>query len=385
MNNILKKYNINKEEPIIVGVSSGPDSMCLIEILKKETNNIICCHINHNVRDESKKEEEYLKNYCKENNIIFECYKIESYHENNFENEARKKRYSFYKKTLAKYNSKYLFLAHHGDDLIETVLMKIVRGSNIEGYAGIKEVSNLGDFSIIRPLLNYTKDDILEYNKNNNIKYFIDKSNLDNTYTRNRYRNNLLPFLKKEDAIVHKKFLKYSKTLLEYDTYIKKEINIALNNIYNNGYIDINKFNQYDLFIKKNILFTILNQEYGNNPNIIKEKNIEDIIKMTDNQKPNLQVNLPKNKIALKEYNKLIITNKVIIDDNYKIEFKKDIIIDNFIIKKIDNTNKDGNDICRLNSKNITLPLYLRNKKNSDFMYLKGTDGKKKIKEKIAI
>jgi len=381
MNNILKKYNINKEEPIIVGVSSGPDSMCLIEILKKETNNIICCHINHNVRDESKKEEEYLKNYCKENNIIFECYKIESYHENNFENEARKKRYSFYKKTLAKYNSKYLFLAHHGDDLIETVLMKIVRGSNIEGYAGIKEVSNLGDFSIIRPLLNYTKDDILEYNKNNNIKYFIDKSNLDNTYTRNRYRNNLLPFLKKEDAIVHKKFLKYSKTLLEYDTYIKKEINIALNNIYNNGYIDINKFNQYDLFIKKNILFTILNQEYGNNPNIIKEKNIEDIIKMTDNQKPNLQVNLPKNKIALKEYNKLIITNKVIIDDNYKIEFKKDIIIDNFIIKKIDNTNKDGNDICRLNSKNITLPLYLRNKKNSDFMYIKGTDGKKKIKD----
>ena len=77
------------------------------------------------------------------NNIIFETTKINSYTENNFENEARKKRYKFYEKILHKYNSHNLFLAHHGDDLIETVIMKIIRGSNIEGYSGIKIISQL--------------------------------------------------------------------------------------------------------------------------------------------------------------------------------------------------------------------------------------------------
>ena len=82
--------------PVIVGVSSGPDSMCLLHLLEKKTKNIIICHINHNVRKESNMEEKYLRNYAKEHNLIFECMKIDKYIENNFENEARKKRYDFY-------------------------------------------------------------------------------------------------------------------------------------------------------------------------------------------------------------------------------------------------------------------------------------------------
>jgi tRNA(Ile)-lysidine synthase TilS/MesJ len=102
--------------------------------------------------------------------------------------------------------------------------MKIVRGSNLEGYAGIKTISNLDNYKIIRPLLSLTKDDILKYNKIHNIKYYIDDSNDNTIYTRNRYRKNILPLLKKEDKLVHQKFLKYSNTLQEYDNYIKYEI-----------------------------------------------------------------------------------------------------------------------------------------------------------------
>ena len=90
---------------IIAGISAGPDSMCLLHLLKQKTDKIVVCHINHNVRKQSKKEEEYLKKYCEENNIIFERMIIDKYEENNFENEARKKRYNFYEKTLKKYNS----------------------------------------------------------------------------------------------------------------------------------------------------------------------------------------------------------------------------------------------------------------------------------------
>ena len=136
---IIKSINQLDCKYIIAGISGGPDSMALHHMLINNTNKkIICAHINHNIRKESETEEKYLQEYCKNNNIIFETIKIKKYTENNLENEARKKRYTFFEEILQKYNSKYLVLAHHGDDLIETILMKIIRGSNIEGYAGIK-------------------------------------------------------------------------------------------------------------------------------------------------------------------------------------------------------------------------------------------------------
>ena len=217
--------------PVVVGVSSGPDSMCLLNLLEQKTNKLVVCHINHNVRKESTTEEEYLKDYCQKHNLIFESMKITEYKETNFENEARKKRYNFYEKILFKYHSTKLFLAHHGDDQIETILMKIVRGSNLEGYAGIKEISKVKNYQIIRPLLKVTKEDIINYNKSHNITYFIDSSNTNTDYTRNRYRQKILPLLKEEDKDVHKKFLKYSNTLLEYDNYINEYVPIIKNKI----------------------------------------------------------------------------------------------------------------------------------------------------------
>ena len=137
---LITSLNIPNDKYLIVGVSSGPDSMALLDLLKKNCKqSIVCTHINHNIRESSKEEELYLKEYCKKNNIIFECKKIDSWEKNNFEAEARTKRYEFYEQILNKYHSHTLFLAHHGDDLIETILMKIIRGSNLEGYAGIKK------------------------------------------------------------------------------------------------------------------------------------------------------------------------------------------------------------------------------------------------------
>ena len=381
INNILNNINIEKEKYLIIGTSAGPDSMALLHYLKNNTNKqIICCHINHNVRKESKEEEEYLKKYCQKNNIIFESTMIKEYKENNFENEARKKRYSFYKKIINKYKAKYLFLAHHGDDLIETIIMKIIRGSNIEGYAGIKEISKKDNYYIIRPLLKYTKEDLINYNKINHIKYYTDQSNYDNKYTRNRIRNTILPILKEENPNIHKNFLKYSKTLLEYNEYINKETKKIMNKLYINNKLKINSFIEQDKFIQKNILYNILNNYYNNKDNIITEKHINNILNMINNQKPNLTINLPKNNVCIKEYNYLYL-QKQEEKNNFKIKINNKIEKDNYIIKKINNTEEDGNNICRLNSKNIKLPIYIRNRKKGDYIELKGTNGKKKIKD----
>lgn len=376
------KLNINipsNTKNIVIGVSAGPDSMALLHYLHTNTKyNIICAHINHNVRKESQEEEKYLKEYCQKNNIIFETYTITEYKEKNFENEARKYRYKFYEEILKKYKTKYLFLAHHGDDLIETILMKIVRGSNLEGYAGIKEVSNLNNYYIIRPLLSYTKNDILKYNKNNKIKYYIDNTNTNNKYTRNRYRNNFLPLLKKEDINIHKKFLKYSKTLLEYDIHIKKETDIIIKKIYKNNKLDINKFIKLDNFMQKNILYKILNDIYDNKPNKISDKNITSIINLIYNSKNGIEINLSKNIIAYKLNNNLLISTKTN-KKEYRYEVSNTIETEKFIIKKINNTQNNGNNICRLNTDTINLPLYIRNVKKADKMQVLGLNGTKLV------
>lgn len=379
MNHVLDDYIFNNY--VVIGVSAGPDSMCLLDLLQKKTTKIVVCHINHNVRKESIEEEEYITKYCQDKNIILEKTTINNYQENNFENEARKKRYMFYEEILKKYNSKTLLLAHHGDDLIETILMKISRGSNLEGYAGIKEVSNVKNYQIIRPLLKYTKEDIINYNKSNNIKYYNDSSNQSTNYTRNRYRLNILPLLKKEDKNIHKKYLKYSKTLIEYDDYIKREVKRNINNVYKDNIINIDNLNKLDTFLIKNILYNIMNNIYQNKNNIITDRHIQNIISLLNNTKPNIKIDLPNNKEIVKEYNKLIIKDKTSDIKNYKIEFNDKIEIENLIIEKIESEDDDSNSVCRLNSKDITLPLYIRNREDGDYIILKGSNNRKKIKE----
>lgn len=373
--------DINFDNYVVVGVSAGPDSMCLLNLLEKKTNKIIVCHINHNIREQSIIEEEYLKKYCQEHNLIFESMTIKEYKENNFENEARKIRYKYYEEILNKYNSNKLFLAHHGDDLIETILMKIERVSNIEGYAGIKRISKLKNYDIIRPLLPYTKEDIITYNKSHNITYYIDSSNTNIDYTRNWYRHKVLPILKEKDKNIHLKFLKYSETLQEYNEYIDREINKKLSTIYQNNIINIDVLNKEDYFLKKNILYYIMNDIYNNESNIITEKHIQNILTMINSNKPNLSINMPQSKILVKEYNKLYIKKNIKEEKKYKIIFEDTTKIDSLEIKKVSEEESDGNNICRLNSKDIKFPLYIRNRKDGDYMILKNSNYKKKIKE----
>ena len=198
---------ININDYVVIGLSGGPDSMALLNILleyrKKINMNIVCAHVNHGIRKESDDEEIFVHNYCKKNNVIFEYMKLEKCKNSNFESFARKKRYDFFDSVIKKYDAKILFTAHHGDDLIETILMRLVRGSTLKGYAGFPAITEKQDYKIVRPLVFYTKSDIDNYNNINNIPYVVDKTNESDLYTRNRYRHNMLPFLKNENNKFH--------------------------------------------------------------------------------------------------------------------------------------------------------------------------------------
>ena len=228
--------DIGISDSVIVACSGGPDSMALLSLvvsIKRVFDlKVIVAHINHNVRRESESEKNFVYDYCISNDLIFEYMKIDSYSEDNFESEARDKRYKFFDELCLKYNCKYVLTAHHGDDLMETILMRIVRGSSLKGYSGFSRISNRNGYSIIRPLIHMTKEEILEFDKKNGISYVVDKTNFLDIHTRNRYRKYVLPDLKKEDLNVHDKFYKFSCVLNEYDSFINKYIDGIINSLW---------------------------------------------------------------------------------------------------------------------------------------------------------
>ena len=378
---------LNKNDNVVVAVSGGPDSMALLNLLlkiKQEKNiNIICAHVNHNTgRIGQVEEQEYVEDYCKNNNIICETLIIKKYGDDNFESEARNKRYEFFKKLINKYNAKYLFTAHHGDDLIETILMRIVRGSTLKGYSGFSKIVDMDDYKIIRPLINVTKKEIIDYLDSNTIKYYIDQTNLDDNYTRNRYRKYILPKLKEEDKNVHNKFYKFSKTLLLYNDYIEKEVKNIISKVYNNNILYLDKFNNLEYVIKLKIIYSILEKIYQDDLNLITDNHVNNILNLTSSNKSNMKIYLPNNLIVNKKYNKLEFKLKEEKKDNYDIELIESVMLpNNYEIKIIDHINSDSNYVCRLNKEEVLFPLRVRNRNNGDKIYIKGLNGSKKIKD----
>lgn len=387
MVNIQDNFKFHKNDIIIIGCSSGPDSMALVDSVFKLKDNfnlkIIIAHVNYNVRKESVEEKEYVKDYCKKNNLIFECLDITEYGDDNFENEARRIRYKFFGRLVKKYNANYVMTAHHADDLMETILMKLVRGSNLNGYAGFKSVVQRDGYKIIRPLITYTKDELIQYNKDNNIKYYIDKTNSDSFYTRNRYRKNILPLLKEENKDVHKKFLKFSNTLNEVNDYISNIVNNSYDRCIIDKKIDIKKFKLEDSFIQKELLYRIMSELYQDDLILVSDKHIELLLDLINSEKSNNKLYLPDNIVFTKKYDYIEIIDKSDEDiDEYYFELSDKLLLPNGKrIEFVDKSDNNSNNIIRLDSKEIELPIIVRNRKNGDKIRIKNLNGTKKIKD----
>ncbi len=382
---LINTVHLKDNDTIILGNSGGPDSMFLLNVLlelrKKYNLKIVCAHVNHNVRVESDSEQVFLMNYCLNHDVLFESMKIEKYGDDNFHNQARNIRYNFFEDLVKKYDANYLMTAHHGDDLIETILMRIVRGSTLKGYSGFEKIVDNGFYKTVRPLIFLTKDYIKDYDDKNNIPYVIDKSNFKSKYTRNRYRMNILPFLKEEDTNVNRKFLKFSEILEEYDRFINKELEKSIKFVYKNNEIDLSKFLDLDILIQKKIIAYILEDIYKEDLMVITDKHIKLIMNLINSKKSNSKICLPHNIDVIKNYNKLIFTKEVKEVIDYNIELIKYALLPNgHKLEVVDDIESNNNYVCRLDSSEIKTPLYVRTRKLGDKMYLKKVNGARKIK-----
>lgn len=389
--NIDCKLLVVENDNIVVGVSGGPDSMALLDILYKLRNkyklNLIVAHVNHQVRIESEEEEEFVRRYCKNRDIICEVKRLDVKNlSSNFHDFARAERYSFFKDVVTKYNANKIALAHHGDDQIETILMKIIRGSTLEGYSGIQSIRKFDNIDVIRPLLVVTKTEILTYCEINKVEYRLDMSNEKDVYTRNRIRKNILPFIKQENKDCHDKFNDFSETLFLASEYINNNVEDIFNELiesYDPIIFDIKKLNTLHEYIKRRLVIKAINK-LSNNSIELSKRNVISVLEILSSDKPNISIDLPNNIIVKKEYNQLIFTYsdknnidyKVIINNNgkYSLPINKTIkltSIDKDVIK-------NRNNFIGLCYNSVVWPLIVRPRKPGD--KIKMAYGTKKIK-----
>lgn len=380
LNSLLKENNT-----IVIATSGGPDSMCLLHLLCELKSSmglkIIVAHVNHKLRKKSEEEAIFVKKVCEKNNLIFEYMEILKYNDDNLENDARTKRYEFFNQLVLKYHAKYLMTAHHGDDLIETILMRLTRGSSLKGYSGFKKELAYESYTIIRPLITETKEDIIAYMQKNGLKYYIDESNFSLQYTRNRYRAKVLPFLKKEDPLVHHKYLKFSEELTNVNNFLERYIKDLLENISDKKGIKINELKKLDKFLLKKVVEYTLSNIYIDDLFLINDKHTNLIIGMIRNNKTNSSITLPNNYQAIKSYNyyKIVKINK---EESYEYTLKDKVTLPNkMVIKRVKKSSDKSNYTIRLDSTKISLPLKVRTREFGDKIEIKNLGGHKKVKD----
>jgi len=375
--NSLKIY----EEYVVLACSYGPDSMALLDLLQKAKLNIVVAHINHKLRVESDEERNLLEAYCQENNLVFESIEINEYPKGNIEKNARDIRYKYFKKMLKKYRAKYLFTAHHGDDLIETIMMRLIRGAAFKGYGGFEKLTVYPDYSIARPLIFHTKDEINKYIEDKNLSYAIDQTNFTNSYTRNRLRNEVLPLLKKENKNVHKKFLKFNEMINEYEAYFYRECDNLYLKLYKNDRLDINEFGLLDIVMQKRLLNQILLNIYCEKIDLINDEHVNFILNLAHYDRQNTYIMLPNNLKVAKFYNMLIFNYHEKVHNNYCYTIKNNVNTPFGKIIKVEESDDTSNFTIRLDSRELRLPLQVRSRKKGDKIAVKNLQGTKKIKD----
>ncbi len=292
----IKKYKLIEDgDKIILGVSGGPDSISMLDILRKIQQEgdikfeIIVAHINHMIREEAEEEEKYVKKYCEKHKIKFYAKKINIIQiaKNNkigTEECGRKARYDFFEEILQKNGANKIGIAHNENDKVETIIMNLLRGSGVTGLKGIEPKR---ENKYIRPLIECKRSEIEQYCEENNLNPCIDKTNFENEYTRNKIRNIIIPYIKKEfNPNIIETITRLSEIISEENDYLEKitqENYKKLLIVEQKGKIELKlrNFNELDKVIKNRIILYTIKKLLGSTQGI-ERIHIKDIIKLCE-------------------------------------------------------------------------------------------------------
>lgn len=324
---IINKYNlIESGDKIVLGVSGGPDSISMLNILyelKEKLNfSIIVSHINHGLRENASRDENFVRQFCENKNIEFhvlhtDINKEAKKEKKGLEETGRKIRYEFFNEVLLETSANKIAIAHNKNDKAETIIMNLLRGCGVNGLKGIEAKNDI----YIRPLIEIDRSKIEKYCQENNLNPVIDETNYENDYTRNKIRNIIIPYIKKEfNPNIVENLNRLSDIAKEETEYIKlntiqiyKKIAIEENILEKKVYseekmptiiLDLKEFNNQLEIIKKNIILYSIERLFGTVKGIEKV-HIEDIIKLCSN-------NIGNKYLTPNKFIKIVIKNKKI-------------------------------------------------------------------------
>lgn len=311
--NTIKRYEqIKSGDTIVVGVSGGPDSICLLNVLKNLQNelkiNIVVAHINHMIRKEADSETEFVQDFCKQRDI--KCFvkkadvlQIAKEKKLGTEEVGRKIRYDFFEEVKNLVGGNKIATAHNANDNAETVLMNFLRGS---GSTGLKGIEPIRDNKLIRPIIECTRQEIEQYCNEKGLNPKYDKTNQENIYTRNKIRNMLIPYIQENFNLnIIETINRMSNLIATDEMYFKSIVKQSYKETFISRtekeiILDLKKFNVLEKVIKSRLIIYTINELLGTT-NGIEKIHIEDVIKLCKNNIGNKYLTPNKNiKIMIK-------------------------------------------------------------------------------------
>lgn len=379
---IRKNNLLANPDKLIVGVSGGADSVAILLLLKNLDYECIVAHCNFHLRhDESDRDEEFVRNlaerlkfqFCK---VDFDTTEFAYTNKLSIEMAARQLRYKWFEELRLQHNAQCIVVAHHADDNVETLLMNLTRGTGIRGLTGISARNG----NIVRPLLCCTRDEIIEFLRKNDEDFVTDSSNLQNKYTRNRFRNQIIPQFEQLNPSFRKSLDNSIKRFVEIEKIYNERIELEIKNVVScdndNTLIDIEKLKH--LSFSNSLLFEIL-YSYHFHPDTIEKIH------------SNLN-NLP-GAVYFSNTHRLLFDRKYLIiselKDNAEAEYsieENDSIIEFPVRLSITQGVYNGHIhksklTAAFDAAKITFPLKIRKWKKADFFVPFGMETRKKISD----
>lgn len=399
---IEKNLMLDKGDTVIVAVSGGPDSMCLLHLLNELSDQLelklIVAHVNHCLRGlEADKDQEFVHDFC--DDLKIECYskridinKIAEINNVSSETAGRDARYEYFNELKNKFKANKIALAHNANDQAETVLMRIIRGTGLEGLVGIKPVR---EDIFVRPLINITRNQIEEYCALNNIDPRLDKTNLESIYTRNKIRLELIPYIENNfNSDIVNGLIRLGDTAKKDNDFIQKQVDFSYKKYCHRkqGKVIIKSeaFNEDEAVLSRLIRRTF--QEVTGNLYNFEKVHIYDIINI-QKQGTGKEITLPSAVNAINDYGDIIITKEEKSSELEKYEFYLHINEENIIapigkritLKFLENQKKinftDKPNIRSFDFDKIKGDITIRNRKDGDKFTPFGMKGTKKLKD----
>lgn len=389
-------------DSVLAAVSGGPDSMAMLDFLATRRDDLgislTVAHVDHMLRgEESVRDLEYVQAYCEKYGLQLNAASIDisrkmEMEQKGMQETARLYRYKFFKDVMEEIGADKLAVAQHGDDQIETILMRLTRGSSGKARAGMRPIRAFGKGTLIRPLLGVTKNEIEEYCTIHQLHPRMDPSNEKPSYTRNRFRLDVLPALKRENRQAHEHFQKFSEDLLEDEAYLEAlaEREIRAVSEFGDGLIQLKipKFFQMPLPLQRRGIHLILSYLYKKNITHVTSWHVHLIGELLQGENPSGKLDFPLGLKIIRSYENCLFTfeqTKQVKGYEYELNAGQEVELPNGKIVRLEKASEisagHSEDCFVFTASDIQLPLTVRTRRPGDRIKVNGMDGTKKLKD----